>query len=591
MTQVSDHIPRSTKISLVFDQLEFASRRVAELLPARSRGLGASASGGATWGVTSHAWCPWVEPAPNFPALLVSGEWNLSAVLLQVFFDRIDVWDVDAERAETMARVAEEGGMRIRVRHCPSRRLAQSLASVEPTYRLAALLGVLGTGLSGDKTHSLEMLKALAGSVSDDGQCWVIGRNPPIRPFSGGALGGWGNAITGEWVRRRLSQTGRRSANALYLHPDHQSPTEVLLPPRRLPTARRDQFLPRVIDRFGLAERMLGSYAVVSSPGHRSLIEKAHDRWEKGRGGDGGPSQVVDCVVRDNAMVIATVASRSGEEVILRVPLVRDATEALMRLDEFYSDAPRAVPRVHHLVPKSKPLLEVDGWPVHTERKCGGVPIRRVLANTESRSAVRANVLDFVNSLCNPSCAMNLADEAFAEVHYHRGLRTIGTVESDLADELDAVGSVVVSMVAGRTMPTVRIHGDLTVDNVFVDPTTFALTGVIDWETTRAGSLPFDFVHYLLSERRALDPLPWGELVARAVAGQLFDGVTVRMLTAHFECIGFHRNLLVPLLVGYWIRGVALRQTLSGGRLRTDWRQDNLVGPLRSIRRTLQEAA
>ena len=64
------------------------------------------------------------------------------------------------------------------------------------------------------------------------------------------------------------------------------------------------------------------------------------------------------------------------------------------------------------------------------------------------------------------------------------------------------------------------------------------LSGVIDWETSLAGSLPFDFIHYLISERRESDPQPWGLMVARALAGDLFDAEAEALLNDHLAFLG-----------------------------------------------------
>jgi hypothetical protein len=157
-------------------------------------------------------------------------------------------------------------------------------------------------------------------------------------------------------------------------------------------------------------------------------------------------------------------------------------------------------------------------------------------------------------------------------------------VETGLAADLSFVGSATASLLQGALIPTVRIHGDLTVNNVFVDPASSTLTGIIDWETSRSGSLPFDLIHYLIAERRELDPQPWGVLVARALSDELFDAESRELLRVHLASLGLDHAMLKPLLVAYWLRGVHLRQTLSGGRLAADWREKNLVGPLGSIR-------
>jgi Ser/Thr protein kinase RdoA (MazF antagonist) len=162
-------------------------------------------------------------------------------------------------------------------------------------------------------------------------------------------------------------------------------------------------------------------------------------------------------------------------------------------------------------------------------------------------------------------------------------------VEQAFASRLQVVEAAVLSLAYGRTMPTVRIHGDLHVDNVFFDSRSVVLSGLIDWETSLPVSLPFDLIHYLISDSTELDPKPWGIQVARAFSGELFDPEANELLLEHLELLKLPADMLRPLLIGYWVRGVALRQALSGGRLDPMWRDANLAMPLASIEMTLAE--
>lgn len=286
-------------------------------------------------------------------------------------------------------------------------------------------------------------------------------------------------------------------------------------------------------------------------------------------------------------MMFLTAALADGSEVIVRIPLVREAATALVRSDAARSDIARVVPEVSRLIPESRPLFGVHGWPVHLERKCRGVPVRMTLRDPKLRSTARAHVAEFVNRMCAATLERHAVDEAFVARHYRSKFRAISEVETELAQDLSIVESAAIGFAFGRSMATVRIHGDLTVNNIFVDPATNAITGLIDWETSLPASMPFDLIHYLIAECRELDPQPWGVLVARALAGKLFDAEAQKLLSAHLSKLGLEEHDLTPLLVAYWARGVSLRQALSGGRLAPSWRDQNLVGPLVSIRETL----
>ena len=288
-------------------------------------------------------------------------------------------------------------------------------------------------------------------------------------------------------------------------------------------------------------------------------------------------------------MLLLSTVLENGDEVIVRVPLRGDAAAALERADAVYTDVSRELPKFLHLLPESRPLFEVCGWPMHIERRLRGVQAKSLVRDVRSRSRVRRRVAEFVNAMCAATIKQHPVDEAFVASHFKSRFRAICSVEKAFASRLQVVEATVLGLAQGRTMPTVRIHGDLHVNNVFFDPRSVVLTGLIDWETSLPVSLPFDLIHYLISDSREFDPKPWGIQVARAFSGELFDAEANELLLQHLNLLGLPVDMLRPLLIGYWVRGVALRQELSGGRLNPLWRDANLAEPLASIERVLSE--
>lgn len=577
----------STQASGTFDQVDFARRRIVELLRESRSASTPIALAGRMARTASHSWCLWVTPRPDLPALLISGEWNLSAFVLQGFYLRVEVWETDAHRAEITARIADEAQLSIHVQHCPPSQLADRLLTNRQPYALAAIQNALGLIPRHSSALRREVLRQLAAVASADGQCCVISRNRFAPAVISGGFGSDFAPPTPAEVMRGWAAAGKEHIQTLFFHPDHHDPGEVLFPPERLPRARRDQKLPRILRHLGIFDHILGSFASFL-PMQRGplLIDHAAEHWQRGTSA-GGFERVLDCTVREGAMVFVTMSLAAGGAAIVRIPLLREAADALVRLDDAYMETARSLPHVQRLIPESRPLFNVHGWPVHVERKCEGQPIRSLIGNPDARTKIRTQILEFVNGLCGATLERCTVDEAFAEAHYRTRFRSICASEPALAPHLARVETAALERAHASAMPTVRIHGDLTVNNVFADPATGVLSGVIDWETSLASSLPFDFIHYLISERRESDPQPWGLMVARALAGDLFDAEAEALLNDHLAFLGLAREQLNPLLIGYWVRGVALRQVLSGGRLAPTWREQNLAGPLASISQTL----
>jgi aminoglycoside phosphotransferase (APT) family kinase protein len=192
-------------------------------------------------------------------------------------------------------------------------------------------------------------------------------------------------------------------------------------------------------------------------------------------------------------------------------------------------------------------------------------------------------VEEFASALCGSTIRTVIVDDAFTTKHFRSKFSAIRAAAPELARQLSAVEATLIDMTRGRSLPTVRIHGDVNMGNLFFDPKTFELTGVIDWEASVPDSLPFDFLHYLLSEQLELQKRSWGSLIADEFFGRAFDDDARGMLAAHLASIGLDEGLMTSLLVAYWIRGVALRIDRSGGTLAAQWQRQNLVEPLAVI--------
>jgi hypothetical protein len=282
-------------------------------------------------------------------------------------------------------------------------------------------------------------------------------------------------------------------------------------------------------------------------------------------------------------MLFLTAKVEGDDEVLLRVPLSQDAANALVRADRAYRELLEAMPWLRRLIPEAMPLTEVRGWPSHIERKCQGVTARTLVRDPGLRSILRRRVEEFSSALCGSTARTTIIDDAFTQKHFRSKFSAIRAAAPELAGQLSAVEAALVDITRDRSFPTVRIHGDVNMGNLFFDPQTLKLTGVIDWEASVPDSLPFDFLHYLLSEQQELQKRPWGSLIADEFSSRAFDDEARGMLAAHLASIGLGEGLMMPLLVAYWVRGVALRIDRSGGTLASHWQRQNLVEPLSVI--------
>ena len=283
----------STQASHTFDQVDFARRRIAELLRESRSVPSLMALADRMARTASHGWCLWVTPRPNLPALLISGEWNLSAFVLQGFYSRVEVWETDAHRAEITARVADEADLNIHVQQCPPTQLADRLRSIGQPYGTGGDTGCSGLRFPGaPERWRREVLHHLA---AHDFSRWPVLRHQP-KPLCAGSKFGAGFRVYYAPPTPARSDAapgqpyGQGAHRACSFTRITTIPGEVLFPPERLPRARRDQKLPRITH----APRYLRAHAAGRSHASRRmqrgplLVDQAAQDWQSRGTGAGG---------------------------------------------------------------------------------------------------------------------------------------------------------------------------------------------------------------------------------------------------------------------------------------------------------------
>lgn len=534
----------------------------------------------------AHVWCFWIEPRTDRPALLISSEWNLSGFLLLGLASSVEWWDTDCERAALLARVASDLGLGLCVRHCAAESLVMKVSHLKEPLGLAALQGPFGApslGGSGRRGGLLDRLRTL---TAGHGQCCVITPNRfalRTRRQRDFATPTEGSLLTPAQARRRLAPSQTESVSTNFFHPDHVHPTEILTPPDLLPAARRNHFWARLLQRLGIVDKIIGSFSCVVP--FRQEVALLQEMLRELPRGPALPDQVTwgDCVVREGSMLFLEAGVERANEVLLRVPLSQDAADALHRADRVYTEMLETLPWLRRLIPEASPMRDVRGWPARVEQRCHGITARTLVRDPSQRGVLRRRVEEFVSTLCGSTTRTVTVGDTFIEKHITSKFASIRAAAPALSSQLSIVEASLVDMTRGRAVPTVRIHGDVNMGNLFFDPDTLRLTGVIDWEASVPDSLPFDLLHYLLSEQQELQKRTWGDLLAGEFSARTFDDDARGLLASHLADVGLAEDLVPTLRVAYWIRGVAVRIERSGGRLAANWQRQNLAEPLVAI--------
>lgn len=525
---------------------------------------------------TSHVWPFWLAPAGDGKALLVNGSWNLSAFALCGWYRSVHVLDLDATRAALYRDVAGRLGLSLEVSAIERDCVADQVQALgQGACALVAMQDAFDHLPQTRRRDRLAMFEAMRAAGSDEAQLALVtagrfslsGRTP--RRSRGRPTPGAWQDLSRHWERD--------TAEWLYFHPDHHSATEILQPRNPVPSLRRSDWKARLLGRMGILEALLGAYAAISP---RRTGDRIIDRWASTWTGRTPRGLVIaDMFVREREMMFIRMEQADAGPWMVRIPLVQPALESLRRADAGALTA-RGIPTVGPLVPERMPVQDVAGWPISLERFSPGEPARRFIEAEGTRVRARRTVEGLLEAMADTTSRTTEIDADVFEKHWSARFDAVIATHPASADCLRRMRDALWHRLQGRRMTLVRIHGDLTPNNLFLDPATGRATGVIDWETSQPDSLPFDGIHYLVSELREREGRPWGQCAASAMAGTGLDEDARTMLMRVMKRLDIEPDLFAPLLAGYWIRGVALRQALSGGRLNPAWGAANLTAPL-----------
>jgi O-antigen/teichoic acid export membrane protein len=172
------------------------------------------------------------------------------------------------------------------------------------------------------------------------------------------------------------------------------------------------------------------------------------------------------------------------------------------------------------LVPDVLDHGTLDGRRYLVERGLTGVDGRELVRRGRGAAALAATAAGMAPLYAATAVGAAIDAERFAELVDDHVQRIRLAHSRDVGEALAAVRAALASSLLGQRAVLARVHGDLWLGNVLLDPHGPRLTGVVDWEASRGRDLPAaDVAHLIISTRSAVE----GREIADVV-GRLLDG-------------------------------------------------------------------
>ena len=183
------------------------------------------------------------------------------------------------------------------------------------------------------------------------------------------------------------------------------------------------------------------------------------------------------------------------------------------------------------LLPNVLAAGELDGEPYRVEHIPPGVEASRLLTDGAASAVdlgLLASAIGALHRLTGAELEVDSAlasawvDEPLAVLELHA--RRNGRLERWQLRAFERIRAELHDGLLGRRLTAGWTHGDYVPGNVFVDPASGTVNGIVDWELAATPSVPaLDFVQLVLSTRSLRRRREYGEIVVDALAGDLTE--------------------------------------------------------------------
>ena len=215
------------------------------------------------------------------------------------------------------------------------------------------------------------------------------------------------------------------------------------------------------------------------------------------------------------------------------------------------------------------------------------------IAGVSARDNLGASFADCFTNIADYLIDMHLRTARRATLTADSFVRLFEPYKSFLESNLDKadggrLGSFerfVRTRLVGAELPKVLQHGDLSLENVLVDPETASVNGIIDWEFSEHEGLPFiDCLQLIASKRRVQQRKTLGDIFATVILPLRFDALEKNFVERYVEALGIDRNLLAPLAIISWLHHIVRKVRFQFLWSHPEWKENGIAGPFRVVR-------
>ena len=549
-------------------------------------------------------------------ALIAGAGWHNSFLFLAEHFPEMVVWDADPLRVSILERLAHLLGLKPRFESGEIEALLKELPEQDLIVFEDSLSWIPGHPAGRPYSAQADMMQKASRLLSERGACLVAvpnrlaldrllrrQRDAKVQAERAGmpeanlrmlpqGNDGNGSGGPGCWVPsllRAFEGAGLRHQRLYFLYPSRESPEQILGWGNNEPSGEQHPLV-RVLNHAGMGKYFFDSPVFVAGRGslEPSFLEELLARIGE-RLGLRKPPRIRRNLLSNESTLVFFLELEDNEQAVLKLP-VSAAGASRVESDRRMLEKAREISpdKVRGLVPQVKRYESLRGQPFLVRSYVPGVDACMLVRSREEYSRVVAEAAQVLLEWHQASHRVTRVTPGVCETHLLRYFRQAGDYLPEQRGLLEELEDFVRKTSADQALPLGFVHGDFHLHNVMIDPSTWQLSGILDWDMGEAEGLQaLDLFHLLTSKERALRGCGIGEVFDAVVLPGAFDDAERRLVEEFRGALGLSEGMLLCLKIAYWARHCLGNLVQAGGLKPAEWMRENVFNVLDTLHGTV----
>lgn len=263
-----------------------------------------------------------------------------------------------------------------------------------------------------------------------------------------------------------------------------------------------------------------------------------------------------------NEKVIITVLAKNQKETlaVVKLPLNDMALSHCWHEKTILTELERQSNPISSKVPRFLFHGTLQDQPYFVTSACSGFSLD--LAIPEMGRLI-ANATEELIALHKSTCSERVVDEVLFEEMFGNDCALVADVLPEASkEEFNTIEQYIRETTIGVKLSTVWGHGDFYHENLLVDPKTFKIQAIIDWEHSRKMDLPLlDLLYLILKKQMLFQDEDFSKTFIKKMLPLRFDDAEKKLFEKYVLAFRVGDRIVFALSIMLWVRHLVERTT------------------------------